>query len=168
MRVEVGAGLRLAPTKGWLSPAFIAAMAWYPARWGLGVSVIGSQGTDVDTSTFTGTVGNQSTTFGFRLPVPLGSRILVEPLAGLSLHWIRVRGTASAMNGRALAHDAFDPGLFIGGRLAVAVTRAIELALWVEGDGLLRRQRYLYGSEELLLVPRLRATVGLTVGVALR
>lgn len=168
MRVDVGAGARLAPTKGWLSPAFIAAIAWYPARWGLGVSVIGAQATDVDTSTFTGTVGNQSAACGFRLPVPLGSRVVLEPLAGISLHWMRVRGTAAAMNGRPVEHDAFDPGLFIGGRLAVAATRAIELALWVEGDALMRRQRYLYGSEELLVVPHLRATLGLTMGLALR
>jgi hypothetical protein len=168
LRIEAGVGARVDSSAERVSPTVVAAIGWYPGRFGVGLSLALSRPSEVATASFTGNVHDDQAAIALRLPLSIGSRVSLEPRAGISLHWIRVRGSLSPAGEQSVDEQAFDPGLVVGGRLALAVTQTVELALSLHADGLLRRQRYLYGPEEVLLLPRFHAVMALTAGLALR
>jgi hypothetical protein len=161
-RVDAGAGIQL-DTASERRVAVVSTVAWYPRRVGAALSLTISGNDSRNAPAATASLRDDALALTIRAPLPLGRRVFFEPYAGAALHWVRLHASL-VENGALVEEQALNPALRVGAALLLMMTRHIDLSLWLQADGLLRRQRYLYGPEEVLLVPRLQGGIGLALG----
>jgi hypothetical protein len=164
VRVDAGGGVRF-DSAARVTPIVAGSIGWYGARLGAAASITASRAANINEQTFVGDLRDDSVALTLRLPLPMGDRLSIEPEAGLSLHWVRLQGALVTATNAEVESQSFNPGVVAGLRVAVALTRHIELAARLEGDGLLNRQQYLTAAETVGEVPRFRAATVLTLSV---
>ncbi|HEY5925371.1 MAG TPA: hypothetical protein VIV11_26990 [Kofleriaceae bacterium] len=133
---------------------------------GLGVALTGvlSPAADLMNVTFEGQVRDIVLGAEARKALQFAPDVYVTPAAGMTLHVIRLTG---AYSGGEIASNRFDPALRVGVTAGYALPRGLDVGLTVSADCLLRRQKYVLASEEILVVPRLQIVTGLFVGLRL-
>jgi hypothetical protein len=157
--LESGAGLRLggADDAGWrvtaglavrLRPVVVAASGMFG-----GADRVRAAG-------FDGDYRDDSLAATARVPLRSGV-FVVEPALGAALHVARLAGALE--DGTAVSDRRLDPAVrgqaFVGAR----AIGPLEIGVQVSADGLLRRQRYLMGEDEVLRLPVLQGGVDLLV-----
>ena len=99
--------------------------------------------------------------------VRLGNRFWLAAEAGPGLHGLRLWGTLQAVRGVPVDVTRLVPALGAGLRGDWLIAPALSLGLWVDAGWLLRVQRYYVDGERVLETARLRAGVGLSLGLVL-
>jgi hypothetical protein len=138
------------------------AAAWRPDALGVIAMASLSPKASLSSPSFMGRVSDNSFAICARIPFSIAPKIAVAGLAGPALHVINVQGTLGADQVSALR---FDAALRIGVVGAYAVTDRFDVGLTVSMDTLLKRQRYEVTGGQVLVMPRLQASVGLLISV---
>ncbi len=152
--LRVGAAASDAGLDGRLS------LLWRPDAIGFGVHASLATRGDLETMRFMGTVSDNSIAVTLHYPVIAGPKVHVLAAGGLALHSISVDG---AIEGEAVTDRRYDPAVRLGATANYEVGRNLDIGVGVSADGLLRRQRYASGMDQVLVVPRVQLTTGLIV-----
>jgi hypothetical protein len=110
-----------------------------------------------------GTVADDTVAVLARIPLLGAARMRVCAFGGGSLHRIALR--AELASGMAAHDERYDPAARAGVVASFQLARNLDLGLVVSSDFLLRRQRYDVGMEEVLVVPRVQLTTGLSLSL---
>lgn len=113
---------------------------------------------------FTGNVSDNSFAVMARVPFRVTPKIDVSGMAGPAVHAISVDGTQGAEQ---VSASRFDLALRVAAGGSYALTSRLDLGLTLSMDTLLRRQRYEVSGGQVLVMPRLQASVGLLISVRL-
>jgi hypothetical protein len=152
--VRVGAAASDAALDGRLG------VLWRPDSLGIGFQASLATRGDLVTPHFMGTVSDDSLAVTAHAPVLTAPNVHVLALAGLAVHAISVEGSLATER---VADRRFDPAVRLGFVANYEAGRSLDIGIAVSADGLLRRQRYASGIEEVLVVPRVQLTTGFIV-----
>lgn len=133
-------------------------LIWRPDA--LGVALVGeiSPSGEVPGPAFVGTALDTAIAALARWPLRVAPRIRIVPIAGLAMHFIRLRGDLDTE--QALRGTRFDPA----GRAGIAATYrlggGLDVGIAISADLLFEHQRYYVGDEEVYEIPRFQTLIG--------
>lgn len=133
---------------------------WRPDSLGLGLHASLATDGDLETTQFMGTIADDSIGLTLHYPIITGPKVHVLAAGGLALHSISVEG---AIDGEAVTDRRYDPAVRLVMTANYELGPNLDIGVGVSADGLLRRQRYASGMDEVLVVPRVQLTTGLIV-----
>lgn len=165
LAASVGAGAWFAAPEATAVAMTTISIAWRPHGLGAGVSAMLAPATALDSPSFVGEVGVWRIVAEARKALRVAPAIRVTPGVGLALHAVSLDGRFGG--GDRVSSRRYDPALQVSTVVGIALPHRIELGLAVSADCLLRRQRYEAGTEQILDIPRVQATLGILVGVRL-
>ena len=143
LRIEAAGGTELATGVGdGFDLRLDAALAWWPGRFGLAVSVRTGPGASIDNAMFSGSFGDTSFGAGARTRWQLSRDFMLEAQLGGSLHRTTLDG-ALAANGAAVRESFVDPSIDTGLALDYAIGERIRLGPVAGVSWFLLKQRYL-------------------------
>lgn len=154
--IRVGAAAADAGLDGRLS------LMWRPDEIGAGLQLSIATRGDLVTSSVMASVADDSLAITAHAPLLRGPNVHVLGLAGPALHAITVSGT---VGDSAVSTVRIDPAMRVGFVASYELGLRFDIGVMMSADALLRRQRYASGSDELLLVPRLQMSTGISVAV---
>ena len=159
--VESGAGVRLggAGASAW---RVAGGFSWRvgPIALAAGAAFVAAE--PVSEGGFEGDYHDTTAATAVRLPWGVGP-LVVEPSAGLAVHFARIAGTLEM---ESVAEGRVDPAVRAGCFLGVRAAGPLEVGLALSADLLLRRQHYLAGDAEVLDLPRFEGGLDLLVRLA--
>ena len=160
LAIAAAAGLRVggAANDAGLDGRF--SLLWRPDALGLGLHVNLATRGELDTTRFMGTIADDSIGLTVHYPVITGPRVHVLAAGGLALHAVSVDGS---VDGATVSDRRYDPAARLGATANYEIGKNLDIGIGVSADGLLRRQRYASGADEVLVVPRVQLTTGLMV-----
>ncbi len=158
LAASIGASLRVGAPASDAGFDGRLSVLWRPDRIGLGVHASLATRGDIETMTFTGRVSDHSLAATAHAVVLGGPNVHVMGLAGVAIHAVSIEGMLGAT---AIDVLRFDPAIRIGLVANYEIGRTLDVGIAMSADGLLRRQRYESGADEVVVVPRLQLTTGL-------
>lgn len=138
----------------------ISAM-WRPDGIGAALQLSIATRGDLATSSLMASVADDSLALTAHAPLLRGPNVHVLGIAGPALHAISVTGSTGNTD---VSTVRIDPAMRVGLVASYELGR-FDIGLVMSVDALLRRQRYASGSDELLLVPRVQMSTGISVAV---
>lgn len=159
---RVGGGVWFGSPESTAAPLASIALAWRPHGWGAAIAAMIAPATELAQPVFTGDVRVWRISAEAHTAVELAPRVRLVPGFGMSLHHVSLRGQLA---GTEVRSDRFNPGLQVGTLVGIALPHRIELGLAITADYLLRRQRYVSGTQEFLAVSRIQSMMVVLVGI---
>jgi hypothetical protein len=163
LALDTRAGVRIGGPAEDAAVQVAATMIWRPGAIGAALTLTVAPASDVRTSMFTGRASDDSLALLARLPWRMARRIVVTGSAGVALHLVTLDGDVASSG--SVSETRLDPALRVDVMAGFEISPVLDVGLALSSDGLLRRQRYLSGTSEVLLLPRLQAAAGLVLTV---
>ena len=163
LAASVGFGMRLGAPGSDVALDANATIVWRPDALGVALGGSYTPAEDVASTTFSGLVRDEAIIALARLPMsPRDGRVKLVALAGGAAHVITIRGTPTAgeMATSATRVDGAAMGEVIAG---YALDPTVDVGIAVSGACLLDRQRFLSGTTEVLVIPRIQLVAGLAI-----
>lgn len=135
-------------------------LLWRPRALGVGVHASLATRGDLETTRFMGTVADNSIGVTLHYPLVTGPKVHLLGSGGLAVHSISVEGS---VDGEVVTDRRYDPAARLGMTASFEVGHDLDIGIGVSADGLLRRQRYVSGMDQVLVMPRVQLTTGLFV-----
>ncbi|HEX4454746.1 MAG TPA: hypothetical protein VH143_27990 [Kofleriaceae bacterium] len=162
--IAVGLGVRVNAPAATIAPGASAMVIWRPDALGVAIAGAYAPSASLTTSTFMGTVSDDSLSVLARLPFAV-RRFRLSVMAGPALHITSLHGQVVDGDMPAITH--YDPSARAVALGAYAIDPSVDVGLGVAADYVLDRQRYSFDTSEVLVIPRfeLAAELMLTVRV---
>ncbi len=156
--LEVGGGVRFGGPAAAAGAIGSAAFVWRPEQWGAAVTGMLASSGDVATSTFTGTIRDDSIALTARLPLPLGERLAAAAELGAAIHLVSLGGDLAS--GGAATSFRIDPALRVRASCNYELG-SFGVGIGVTVDWLARRQAYEVDTTEVLRIRMFQISAGL-------
>ncbi len=158
LAIELLGGVRVGGPAGDAGGFGSTGILWRPD--GLGVAFTGALAPrgDIRSSTFMGSIRDDSVAATARWSLPIADRLAVAASAGAALHFVSLDGTLAT--GDAAASSRIDPAARAGLESTYEVGR-LGIALGVTADWLVRRQAYEVDATPVLQIRRFQLSAGL-------
>lgn len=157
---SVGTGAWFETPAARATPMASIALAWRPHGLGAAVSAMIAPTTELQLPMFAVDVRVWRVAAEAHRAFEVAPGVRVTPALGMSLHHV-------AVSGDTLRTRRFNPAVQGGVVAGIALPHRVELGLAVAIDCLLRRQRYTAETQDLIVVPRIQAMMGVIVGIRL-
>ncbi len=157
--IAVGAGMT---SSG--DVAFTGEAIWRPDRVGA-MAVVDATSTDVADPGFSGRLADRAVAAYARVPLDLAHDVRLSAVGGAAVHALSLDGVL--MDGAPATDRRLDVSLRVGVGASHAIAPRVDLGFHLVSDTMLQRPRYVVRGDEVGLVPRVRISGVLLLGVGL-
>jgi hypothetical protein len=149
--IAVGLGVRVNAPAATVAPSASGTVIWRPDALGVAIAGEYEPSASLTTSTFLGSISDESLSVLARLPFAV-DRFRLSVMAGPALHITSLRGQVVDGDMPAVTH--YDPSARAVALGAYAIDPSVDVGLGVAADYILDRQRYSFDTSEVLVIPR--------------